>query len=280
MRVIDRFCYKHPRFGIPNLMLFVAVGNAVVLLFGLMDTTGKLVNYLSFDPMLIFTQGQVWRLLTFLLVPENNGNIIFTAITVYLYYFIGSTLERQWGTPKFNFYYISGVIFTIIYGVAVWLISGWNVSVSTMYINLSMFFSFATLWPDMRLLLFFIIPVKIKWLALVNAVFFVIGIIVEPFPLNLLPIVAILNYLMFCGGDLWRVFQPYKARNSGNAVNFRRAARKVKQQQKNAAYTRKCAVCGRTDTDHPELTFRYCSRCAGYHCFCEDHIGNHVHFTE
>ena len=97
------------------------------------------------------------------------------------------------------------------------------------------------------------------------------------FPANLLPVVAVLNFLIFCGGDLFRRI-PKKA--SANTVNFRRESRKINREQASKLYTHKCAVCGRTDADHPELEFRYCSRCAGYHCFCSDHINNHIHFTE
>ena len=277
---IDRFCQKHRRFGIPNLMMYIALGNAVVLIFDLMDTSGMLLSLLSFDPVAVLTRGQVWRLITFVLIPPFSSNLIFTALAIYFYYFIGSSLERQWGTAKFTLYYLSGMLLTVIYGVAVSFFVRFGVPMSAIYINLSMFFAFATLWPDMRFLVFYFIPVKVKWLALLDAIFFVYGIIRNPFPLNLLPIVAIFNYLFFCGDELWQAIRPYITRNQSGAVNFRRAAKKVRREQKNAPYTRKCEVCGRTDTDYPELGFRYCSRCGGYHCFCEDHINNHSHFTQ
>ena len=148
------------------------------------------------------------------------------------------------------------------------------------YFNLSMFFVFATMFPETRVLLFFFIPVKIKWLAILDAVYFVLAIIQTPFPANLMPVVAVLNFLLFCFDDLVGFIRPIKARNSKSAVNFRKEARRIHRQQAKAPYTKKCAVCGRTDTDHPELEFRYCSKCAGYHCFCQDHINSHVHFTE
>ena len=261
-------------------MMYIAIGNAMVTIFALMDTTRTLIELLAFDPVSTFARGQVWRIVTFVLIPPSSGNILFSILAIYFYYMIGSSLEQQWGTARFTLYYISGMLFTIIYGVAIWLITGYGYSINAVYINLSMFFSFATLWPDMRVLLFFFIPVKIKWLAIANAGFFVFGILTTSFPLNLLPVVAILNYLLFCGDDLRQLIRPSAERNRPEAVNFRRAARKVRREQKNAPYTRKCAVCGRTDTDYPDLGFRYCSRCEGYHCFCEDHISNHTHFTE
>ena len=87
-----------------------------------------------------------------------------------------------------------------------------------------------------------------------------------------------LNFLVFCGGTLWRMLRGN--RTSREAVNFRRESRRIRYEQAQKLYNHKCAVCGRTDTDYPELEFRYCSRCAGYHCFCQDHINNHIHFTE
>ena len=112
---------------------------------------------------------------------------------------------------------------------------------------------------------------------LVDAAIFVLGIISTAFPLNLLPIVAVLNYFVFCGGEL---LSHLLRRARAGTVNFRRESARLRREQRDKLYTHKCAVCGRTDTDHPELEFRYCSRCAGYHCFCQDHINNHIHFTE
>ena len=140
-----------------------------------------------------------------------------------------------------------------------------------------MFFSFAALFPEMTVMLFFVIPVKMKYLAIIDALFFVYGVITTSFPLNLLPVVAVVNFFVFFGGELIRRI-PRRA--SKNTVNFRRESGRIRREQRQQLYTHKCAVCGRTDTSNPELEFRYCSRCAGYHCFCQDHINNHIHFTE
>ena len=129
-----------------------------------------------------------------------------------------------------------------------------------------------------------IIPLKIKWLAIVDALFFLYSIVVNPFPIDLLPVVAVLNYLLFCGGWLVdavkRLLGKGAAKQRQNTVNFHNEVRRMQQEQRQRAYTRRCEVCGRTDTDYPDLEFRYCSRCQGYHCFCMDHINNHRHFTE
>ncbi len=272
MTYIDRFCRKHPNFGIPMLMKYVSIANVVFWLLGAVNPV--LLSYLSFDPKLVL-HGQIWRLVTFALYPPSTGLLAFIAF--YFYYWIGTTLEQQWGTAKFNVYFFSGLILTLLYGFVIYFVTGLRVLLNAQYVYLSMFFSFATLYPDMQVLLFFFIPVKMKWLALVDAAIFVLGIITTAFPLNLLPIVAVLNYFVFCGGELLSHL-PRRAR--AGTVNFRRESARLRREQREKLYTHKCAVCGRTDTEHPELEFRYCSRCAGYHCFCQDHINNHIHFTE
>lgn len=277
MRSVDRFCVKHSRFGIPNLMIYIVIGNAIVWLFGMIDTTELFYSMLYFDPYQIF-HGQVWRLVTFILVPESSG--IWLLVALYFYYFIGSTLERQWGTAKFNIYYLFGVLLTVVYGILIWLITGRSYSISATYINLSMFFSFATLYPETQVLLFFFIPVKIKWLALLNAVYFFIAVITNSFPVNLIPVVAVLNYLLFCGDWLFAYLRPARIRQKKQTIDFKNEVRRMKKERNSKPYRSKCSVCGRTDTDYPNLEFRYCSRCEGYHCFCEDHINNHVHFKE
>lgn len=272
MTFIDRFCRKHPRFGIPNLMKYVCIANVVFWLLAVVNPI--LYGYLSFDPYLVL-HGQVWRIVTFALYPPSTGMLAFIAF--YFYYWIGSTLEQYWGTAKFNVYFFSGILLTLLYGFLIYFITGIRIQLNAEYIYLSMFFSFAAMFPDMQVLLFFIIPIKMKWLALVDAAFFILEIIRMPFPVNLLPAVAVLNFFVFCGGELLR---QLPRRPSASAVNFRRESARIRRQQRDKLYTHKCAVCGRTDADYPELEFRYCSRCAGYHCFCQDHINSHIHFTE
>ena len=269
MNYIERFCYKHPYFGVKNLMRYVVIANIAFWLLGAVNPV--LMSYLSFDPALIL-RGQVWRLVTFVLYPPSTGLLAFIAF--YFYYWIGSTLEQHWGTPQFNIYFFSGVFLTILYGFLMYFITGLSFRLDAQYIYLSMFFSFAALFPNMEVLLFFILPIKIKYLAYIDGAYFLLGVITGSFPANLLPVV---NFLIFCGGDLIR---RAPRRPSGNTVNFRRESRKIRREQQNRLYTHKCAVCGRTDTEFPDLEFRYCSRCQGYHCFCQDHINNHIHFTE
>lgn len=269
---LDRFCAQHPGFGIPNLMKYVCIGNIVFWLIGAVNPV--LMSYLTFNPAAIL-HGQIWRIITFALYPPQTGLLAFIAI--YFYYLIGNVLEREWGTPQFNVYFFTGIILTVIYGLLMYLIFGINFSLTAQYVYLSMFFSFAVLFPDMQVLLFFILPIKIKYLAWVNAALFVFSLFSNPFPVNLLPLVAVINFLIFCGRDL---LAKIPKKPSDNVINFRRESAKIRREQQANLYNHKCSVCGKTDRDYPELEFRYCSKCQGYHCFCQEHIYNHIHFTE
>ena len=177
MNKIDRFCYAHPRFGIPNLMLIIVIGNAAVWLLTKMDTTGQIASLLCGSAQGIL-HGQVWRLVTYVFVP-TEASPIWLLVMLYFYYWIGSCLEREWGNGKFTIYYVSGMLLTAIYGVVLSAILGRDVIVSTTYLNLSMFFAFATLYPDMQVLLFFIIPIKVKWLAWADAALFAVDVDVD-----------------------------------------------------------------------------------------------------
>ena len=276
-RKIELFCYKHPRFGISNLMLYVVIGNVIIWLFSMMDTTNLLAASLQFSPQLIL-KGQIWRLISFAFVHTSGG--VLALIMFYFYYFIGNTLEQYWGKAKFTLFFFSGILFTVIYAFVIYFITGADIRISASYIYLSMFFSFATLFPETQVLLFFIIPMKIKWLAYIDAAFFLYEIIVTPFPYNLIPVVAVLNYLLFCGGWLLQFLGKKRGYNNPKVINYKKAAKQVNRNRNNAPYSRKCEVCGITDVDDPDMEFRYCSRCIGYHCYCSRHINDHIHFTE
>ena len=271
-RKIEQFCYRHPNFGIPNLMRYIVIANVVFWLFNAVNP--MIMPYLLFNPAIIL-RGQIWRLISFVFIPPSTGVLAFIAF--YFYYWIGTTLENQWGTGQFTIYFFTGVVLTVLYGFLIYFITGRPINLSSTYIYLSMFFSFAALFPDMQVLFMFFIPVKMKYLALVDAAFFLLSVITSPFPENLLPVVAVLNFLIFCGGELKNMLPRKKSRAT---IDFKRESARIRREQAEKLYTHKCAVCGRTDVDSPGLEFRYCSRCAGYHCFCSDHINNHIHFTE
>lgn len=272
---IDRFCILHPRFGIRRLMLYIVLGNVLVYVLSMMDTTGLAYQKLCFSGQGIL-RGEVWRIVTYLFVSGGGSPILFL-IEMYFYYWIGSSLENEWGAGKFTIYYLIGALLQAIFGVVLTLILKQDIIITPTYLNLSMFFAFATLFPDVTVLLFFILPIKVKWLAYVDAALFVLGIVMTAFPLNLLPVVAVLNYLLFCGGWLFDRLRPSRVRQERKTVQFQREARRIRREQTERGYRHRCEVCGRTDADFPTLQFRYCSKCAGYHCYCEDHISNHPH---
>jgi hypothetical protein len=244
---------------------------------GVLLQNTALLSYISFDAEAIL-HGQVWRLVTFMFYPIS-GSMLFALLSFYFYYWMGSTLEQYWGTPQFNIFILLGWFFTVVFGFAVYFITGNSPQITGTYLYYSLFFSYATLFPDVQVLLFMLIPVKMKWLAIVDALFFAYAVVsgFAWFPENLLPLVAVLNYFIFFGAELWNR-RPRKA--SAETVTFRRESARIRREQRGELYKHKCSVCGRTDVSNPELEFRYCSRCAGYHCFCQDHINNHIHFTE
>lgn len=309
-RNFERFCYKHRTKGIPNLMLYISIGSALVYLFTMLTDNSILYDILSFDRKLIL-QGQVWRLFSYVLT-YNSGDILFTFVGLLCYYSLGRAMESAWGTCRFNLFYLTGVIlmdaFALIAGffymddpVMSWYL---NSMVHVGNLNLSLFLGYATLYPDTHFLLFFIIPIKawifaIFYLAITAYEVFAYSIPEFLFPFNLFPLVSLANYFLFFGSDIKNVFPMSWRANAGRL--FKKKKHYAPQQPKpksgaipfpaagsynastatvKAPYHHKCAVCGRTDVSNPELEFRYCSKCSGYHCYCEEHISNHDHITE
>lgn len=284
----ERFCYRHRNVGIPNLMLFLTIGSAIVYLMSYFTEIPILYYYLCFDRAAIL-RGEVWRLLTYpLTYGFGNWNLILVAISLVCYYSLGRAMENLWGTLRFNLYYLSGVVLMDVFCM---LFGGWA---DVTYLNLSLFLGYATLYPDAQFLLLFIIPVKAWIFALVDLVLTLFDVITLAmsglFPYCLFPLVALLNYFLFFGKDVVNVFpQSWRAnasrlfrkkKNYGPAktIPFPSAGSYGASVAKpKAPYTHRCTVCGRTDVDAPELEFRYCSRCNGYYCYCEEHISNHAH---
>ena len=280
-RKFNRFCFQHRDKGIPNLMLYICLGNAIVYLLTMFSQDLTLYYLLSFSRELIL-QGQVWRLITYPLTLLDS-NILLMMISLFCYYSLGNAIEQVWGTLRFNLFYFSGILLMD----AFCMIFGGNASVS--YLNLSLLLAFATMYPNTRFLLFFIIPIKAWVLALVYLLITFFGVFTFPITvLNLYPLVALGNYFLFFGKDVvnvipmsWQVNarKLFKGKKNKTAyaqkptvIPFRTAAPKQAE-----AYTHRCTVCGRTDVSDPQLEFRYCSKCQGYHCYCEDHISNHAH---
>ena len=281
-RQFELYCYKNRNKGISNLMLYISLGTALVYIMSEMWGNYLLYNLLCFDRGLIL-QGQVWRLITYPLTYRID-NLLLMAVSLFCYYSIGRAIETIWGTLRFNLFYVSGVILMDVYCM---LFGGYA---SVTYLNLSLFLSYATLFPDAQFLMFFIIPVKAWIFALVDLAIVIMDLIVYPFPYNLFSVISLANYFLFFGKDVlnvvplsWRIKlsrlfkkQP-AAPKRPKVIQFDAAAYQAAKEAQKAAYTHRCTVCGRTDVSNPELEFRYCSRCKGYYCYCEDHISNHSH---
>ncbi len=285
-RDFNRFCFQNRNKGIPNLMLYISLGCGLVYLFTMFTQSTLLYSLLVFDRDAIL-HGQVWRLITYPLTFYSN-NMLLMLVALFCYYSLGRAMENIWGTFRFNLFYLTGVVMMDIYC----LIFGGRADVT--YLNLSLFLSYATMFPDSQFLLFFIIPVKAWLFALFDLLLVIYGLIVYPFPANLFSVISLANYFLFFGSDVlnviprsWRInasrlfkkkqhYSPKQDRSKvvpfPNAGSYEATTAKPQ-----APYTHRCTVCGRTDTSNPELEFRYCSRCKGYHCYCEEHISNHTH---
>ena len=294
----ERFCFKHRDKGIPNLMLYLCLGAAAVYLMSWFDKTGALYNALCYNRELIL-QGQVWRLFTYVLTyGYGDQNLLLVGIGLLCYYSLGQAMENIWGALRFNLFYLCGMVLQDVFC----LCFGGVATVS--YLNLSMLIAYATLYPNAHFVLFFIIPIKAWILGLfyLAVTFYNVWMLtaIGYFPFSLFPLVALMNYFLFFGKDVLNLI-PVSWRANARRL-FRRKASNTDSGSSGSAqprpkvvpfptagsyqattaavkapYTHKCTVCGRTDVDSPDLEFRYCSRCNGYHCYCQDHISNHTH---
>lgn len=281
----ERFCFRHRTAGIPNLMLYISIGSALVYLFTMSTDSTVLYEWMAFDRTLIL-QGQVWRLFSYAFLLYDSS-IFFAILALICYYSMGKGMENVWGTLRFNLFYFAGILIMDVYCMI------FNCTASVTYLNLSLFLGYATLYPNAQFLILFIIPIPAWVLALVDLVLILMGLFSYPFPYNLFSVLSVANYFLFFGKDVLNLIpMSWQA-------NFRRLFRKKQKQtpapkqkpipfpnagsyqasiaQTKAPYHHRCTVCGRTDVSDPELEFRYCSRCKGYYCYCEEHISNHTH---
>ncbi len=284
-RRFDRFCFQNRNKGIPNLMLYIVLGSAVVYLMSMVGHSDTLYHVLRFDRALIL-QGQVWRLFTYAFT-YNRGNILFTAIGFLCYFSLGRAMENIWGTLRFNLFYLTGILLMDIYAM---VFGGWA---DIYYLNLSLFLGYATMYPNAHFLLLYIIPVKAWIFGLLDLVLTIVDVVqltaLGLFPYSLFPLVAIGNYFLFFGKDVlnliplsWqmnarRLFKKKPAKKTGTVPFPTAGSYQATVVKPSAPYTHRCSVCGRTDVTNPELEFRYCSRCQGYYCYCQEHISNHTH---
>ena len=305
-RKFERFCFQHRDKGIPNLMLYIALGTAVVSFMTMINGGNMLYDILAFDKAKIL-QGQVWRLVSWLLTDTLSSNPLINILFLYFFYRLGRAVEMTIGTFKFNMFYIAGVLLMDIFAMVFcptedMIIGNYIVSADQFaylysnmayYLHLSLVLAYATSYPDSQFLIFFIIPIRAWAMALIYLVMIGINVFNMCYPVNLMPhaffpLIGLLNYFVFFGGEMsnllplsWRV--KLRRGNKGRTARhkdpivFRTNVSHPAAPAARKDYTHKCTVCGRTDATNPELEFRYCSRCNGYHCYCQEHISNHPH---
>lgn len=301
MNFLNKLERKFGRFAIHNLTLFLIGGYVIGYIFAFLNE--DMMSWLTLNPYYIL-KGQVWRIFTWVLVPPDEVGI-FTIIMLFFYYSLGTNLERSWGAFRYNVYILGGMLLTVVGAFVLYFIydifvlsgdtnvileiSGmklqatntdvYNVlfgSFSTYYINLSIFLAFAASYPDMQVMLYFVIPIKIKWMAYLDVAFLLYQ-IYQYLHVGILGwggivaiVVSLLNFVIF-----FLMTRDYR-RISPKEVH----RRKTYQHQVNNASRitkHKCAICGRTDEENPELEFRFCSKCNGNYEYCQDHLFTHQH---
>ena len=282
MNFLNKMERKIGKYAIPNLMIYLIA--AYCIGFVIYTVNPNFMLMLTLSPYHIL-HGQVWRLITWILMPTDT-RVFSLLIMALLYYQLGSALERSWGTFRFNVYIFGGMLFTVIgafilYGIyaasgtgnleTISLIS--SLTFTTNYINLTIFLAFAVMYPEMQILLFFIIPVKMKWMAVVYAVLIAINLILTSWGGRIAIIMSILNFLIFflSTRNYRRVYPKEIHRKQVFKAQMR-------EPRRGSMVTKhKCAVCGRTELDDPNLEFRFCSKCDGNYEYCQDHLFTHQH---
>ncbi len=296
MNFLNKLDRKFGKYAIPNLINYLLIGYGigyVLLLFN-----PKIYQLLELSPELVM-QGQIWRLFTWILtIPQTfNFFIIFMFL---FYYWIGHTLENHWGTFRYNMYMLSGYLIMTVGAMLIYWITllasggkfGISLTMSTYYINMASFLAFATLFPDVQVYFMMILPVKIKWLAIVDGVYlgytclYYVGTYFQRagnvsglvklqlanvcFSEAAAIVLSVLNFLIFFLAT--RNIKKYSPREMKRRHTYQKQTRQAQTIAKH-----KCAICGRTNETNPELSFRFCSKCEGTYEYCQDHIFTHEH---
>lgn len=283
---MSQFERKFGKYAIKNLSVVLvccyAIGYVVKFMVPWMEL------YLSLDPYAIL-HGQVWRLVTWILIPPSDFSLV-TLLMLYFYCSIGTTLERTWGTYRYNVYILGGMLFTIAGsflmmgcaylfmkeemfasgGVEIFFRAG-SLYVNTFYINMSIFLAFAATFPDVTVLLMFIIPIKVKWLGVIYAIMLVFSFLQGDFFSKFVIISSLFNFIVFFFTS--RNMMHLNPKQIHRRQEFKRDIRR----STNGITKHKCAICGRTEVDSPEMQFRFCSKCDGNYEYCEEHLYTHTH---
>jgi hypothetical protein len=268
MSLLNTLERRFGHLGVPHLTLALIIGQVMVycltLARPLTDADEPVVLPLLLIPERVLA-GEVWRLATFLVVPPFS-NIVCAFFFWYLFYLMGTALEQHWGVFRYNVYLLIGYAAT----VAAAFITPDQPS-SNAFLQGSVFLAFAYLCPDFELYLFFLLPVKIKWLALLTWIGYALVVIFGDWSSRLLVLASVCNFALFFGKDIVERVQTGQRRMAVQAARFA---------TKEKPYFHRCTVCGITDRSHPAMDFRYCSKCVGAQGYCMEHLHNHEHITE
>lgn len=248
--------------AIPNLSLYLVIGQLAV--FGLV----MLGSFPSYEPFLLIPAqvfaGEWVRLVAFLFVPPNQS-IYFIAFAWYLFWLFGSSLEAHWGAARYNLFLLTGWVLTVGLSFVTPMAPA-----SNEFIAGSVFLAFAWLAPNFEIMLFFILPVKVKWLALFTWLGYAVVFLLGDLSARLAVLAATGNFVLFFGRDMWMSVRQRKRRRAYATANQRETA---------ASSLHRCKVCGKDSDTHRDLDFRYCSTCTDDSCYCPEHIRNHEHVT-
>ncbi|MCG8514492.1 MAG: rhomboid family intramembrane serine protease [Halanaerobiales bacterium] len=253
------------KLGINNLIAYIVGITAFVYFLTYIDPSGRFLSRLVLIPSRVF-RGEIWRLITYVFIPPRTS-LFFIAFVLYFYYMIGKGLENRWGSFKFTLYYLIGYLGTTL---AVFITG----SVATsFYLNLSLFLAFAMLFPEFEVMVFFILPLKVKYLGILNGLYLGWTLLTAPLAHKITVVMALANFLLFFGQDLYKIFKNRKQVYR----NKRKFSSGVSRYQNEPLH--RCTICGITELDHPQMEFRYCSKCAGNYEYCSEHLKNHQHIT-
>jgi len=271
-RKIDEFCARNRNFGVPGLMRFIILGSALYYMFGQFFPIG-----LEFMPILVIENFEIWRIVTFVFTMSAD-NIFFLMLLFMFSYYVGEALERAWGTAKFSLFFLVSMVFTVLVGFLCTVLRIPVYFATGDFMHYSMILAFALIYPEVEIRFFMVIPLKMKYLAvidLVYVVFWVVRYVQMGVPaVGIAMLAPLFVVVIFFWPEFLRILKRGKHKTSRQTIHFNSAQREAKKAK---GYLHKCEVCGETDATSPEMEFRYCSRCNGYHCYCSEHINDHVH---
>jgi hypothetical protein len=261
MKLLSKLERSLGRFAIRDLTLYLICGQAGFLIMAL--ARPQFLDRISFQPYYVLHEGEWWRVLTFPFYPPTT-NILFALFGLYLLYLMGTALESNWGPFRYNLYLLIAYLASI--GAA--FISPHGTATS-LYFSASVFLAFAQLYPEFTIMVMFILPVPIKWLALLTWLGYGWSLAVGDTLTRLMVLASTLNFLLFFWKDIIEMFRTGRRR-------MHKQLRIREEKSTVAAPFHTCAKCGITDRSHPKMEFRYCPQCGGLG-YCIEHITNHEH---